>query len=310
MPRRSFSDSSRGDEQLIRQLPALLRQHRPDLMQGEKLYRSPAGFPSWSGHWAKAVAVELALEQCESIADHVGIWGAMVCQWAREIGAEPRFLSPALAQAFLQTEQPTLTLDLPRDINFFRLLLPKGTLFSEEGPEIRSVVVAEVRAMEGWLPDNFELAGGGLACIGLGEDGSTYLASNVLDPAAKAQQPAHIDFSPTLLDWDADGVKGTASRMEQLCVHALLVQLYAQRLVTEGEILPSSGVKGFGGGSKSGGGAAEEVKAPVWLGKDYQLQRQPADEAGTTRGSWQRGHWRALSPLAAPMEWVEPVLLT
>jgi hypothetical protein len=313
MPRRSFSDGSRGDEQLIRQLPALLRQHRADLMQGEKLYRSPSGFTSWSGHWAKAVAVELALEQSESIADHVGIWGAMVCQWAREIGSEPRFLSPALAQAFLQTEKPTLTLDLPRDISCFRLMLPKGTLFSEEGPEIRSVVVAEVRAMEDWLPDNFELAGGGLACIGLGEDGSTYLASNVLDPAAKAQQPAHTDCSPTIWDWDADGVKGTASRMEQLCVHALLEQLYAKHLVTEGEIPPSSGGKGFSGGGKSGGGAAEEVRAPVWLGKDYQLQRQPAGDTGTTKGSWQRGHWRALSPLAAPvaapMEWVEPVLV-
>ncbi len=98
------------------------------------------------------MAVELALEQSESIADHVGIWGAMVCQWAREIGAEPRFLSPALAQAFLQTEQPTLTPDLPRDISCFRLPLPKGTLFSEEGREIRSVVVAEVRALEVWLP--------------------------------------------------------------------------------------------------------------------------------------------------------------
>ena len=61
--------------------------------------------------------MELALERSESIADHVGIWGAMVCQWAREIGAEPRFLSPALAQAFLQTEQPTLTPDLPSKTN-------------------------------------------------------------------------------------------------------------------------------------------------------------------------------------------------
>jgi hypothetical protein len=33
------------------------------------------------------VAVELALERSESIADHVGIWGAKVCQWARETGA-------------------------------------------------------------------------------------------------------------------------------------------------------------------------------------------------------------------------------
>jgi len=116
-----------------------------------------------------------------------GHLGAKVCQWAREIGADHRFLSTSLAQAFLQTEQPTLTPDQPRDISCFRLLLPKGTLFSEEGPEIRSVVVAEVRAMEGWLPDNFKTAGGGLSCVGPVEDGFPYLASNLLDPVAKAQ---------------------------------------------------------------------------------------------------------------------------
>ena len=156
-------------------------------------------------------------------------------------------------------------------------------------------------------------AGGGLACIGLGEDGSTYLASNVLDPSTKAQQPAHTDFSPTLWDWDADGVKGTAARMEQLCVHALLVQLYAKHLVAEGEIPPAPGAKGFGGAGKQSTTPAGEVSPPVWLGKDYQLQCQPARGAGITKGSWQRSHWRALSPLvgpvAAPMEWVEPVLV-
>ncbi len=36
--------------------------------------------------------------------------------------------------------------------------------------------------------------------------GSTYLASNLLDPAARAQQPEHTDFSPTIWDWDAEGV--------------------------------------------------------------------------------------------------------
>ena len=54
-------------------------------------------------------------------------------------------------------------------------------------------------------------------------------------------------------------------------------------------------------------------RPPIWLGQDYQLQCQSAGGAGITKGSWQRGHWRALSPLvgpvAAPMEWVEPVLV-
>ena len=127
-------------------------------------------------------------------------------------------------------------------------------------------------------------------------------------------RPDHTEFPPTLWEWNAEGVKGTAARMEQLCVHALLVQLYAQHLVSEGEIPPVPGAKGFGGGGRSAHGSSDDgVKAPVWLGKNYQLQRQTAGSVGTTNGGWQRGLWRALSPLvgpvAAPMEWVEPVLV-
>jgi hypothetical protein len=129
----------------------------------------------------------------------------------------------------------------------------------------------------------------------------------------EAQQPEHTDISATVWEWDADGVKGTAARMEQLCVHALLVQLYAQHLVAEGEIPSVSGAKGFGGAAKLPGSSADELRGPVWLGKDYQLRRQSVAAAGTTKGGWQRGHWKALSPLAgsvaAPLEWVEPVLV-
>ncbi len=308
-------NDSRDRERMMRDVARVLRELRPDLMAAEHRYRSPAGFGSWAEHWTKTVAVELALEESENHHDHVGIWGAMVCRWAREQDAEPRFLSPALAQAFLQSERPLLTPSLPRELSCFRLFLPRATLFSEEGPEIRSVLVADVRAMEGWLPENFRLAGGGLACVGLGEDGATYLASCLLDPSAKAQQPEHTDFSAPHWEWDADGVKGTAARMEQLCVHALLVQLYAPELVSEGEVPPAAGAGGKGFGGKPAGGAAGkggEVPRPVWLGKDYQLQRQPAELPDHPAGSWQRGCWRPLSPLgdplAAPLEWVEPVL--
>ena len=102
--------------------------------------------------------------------------------------------------------------------------------------------------------------------------------------------------------------------MEQLCVHALLVQLYVPKLVSEGEVpAAAGGGKGFGGepagGAAGKGGAAAK---PVWLGKDYQLQRQPAERPDRPAGTWQRGYWRPLLPLGDPLavslEWVEPVL--
>jgi hypothetical protein len=58
--------------------------------------------------------------------------------------------------------------------------------------------------------------------------------------------------------------------MEQLCVHALLVQLYVPELVSEGEVPPPPSSKGFGGRAALGYGPAEEsLRRPVWLGKDY-----------------------------------------
>jgi hypothetical protein len=95
------------------------------------------------------------------------------------------------------------------------------------------------------------------------------------------------------------------------------VQLYVPALISEGEIPPAPGAKGFGGGGKTASSTGEGVKPPVWLGKDYQLQCQLTSTApvgqGRRDGTWQRGHWRVLSPLAdpvaAPLEWVEPLLL-
>jgi hypothetical protein len=93
--------------------------------------------------------------------------------------------------------------------------------------------------------------------------------------------------------------------MEQLCVHALLVQLYVSELVSEGEVPPPPASKGFGGRA-AGKRTAESLRRPVWLGKDYQLQRAAGG------GVAQRGCWQALSPLAgpvaAPLAWVEPVV--
>lgn len=104
---------------------------------------------------------------------------------------------------------------------------------------------------------------------------------------------AHTDFSPSVCEWDTDGVRGTAARMEQLCVHALLAQLYAPQLVSEGEIPPAPGAKGFGGGGWKASSSTDDVNPPVWLGKDYQLQRQP--------GGHGHSHRLAARPLASAL---------
>lgn len=90
------------------------------------------------------------------------------------------------------------------------------------------------------------------------------------------------------------------------------MQLYVPELVSEGEVPPPPDSKGFGGRPAGNRAAGESLRRPVWLGKVYQLQRQAVEPGGA--GGWQRGFWRALSPLTgpvtAPMEWVEPVLLS
>jgi hypothetical protein len=90
--------------------------------------------------------------------------------------------------------------------------------------------------------------------------------------------------------WDADGVKGTAARMEQLSVHARLVQLYVPSLVGVGEVPPPPGVKGFGGAGRGSRSSSEDVRAPVWLGKGYPLRQagDPGARSGAG-GGWQAG---------------------
>ena len=60
-----------------------------------------------------------------------------------------------------------------------------------------------------------------------------------------------------------------------------------------------------------------ETEAPSKIWQDFRYStasmRAYAPGLGRTANSWQRGHWRTLSPLAGPagaqLEWVVPVLV-
>jgi hypothetical protein len=71
-------------------------------MVGEHLYRSPAGFTSWSGHWAKAAAVE-RLRPCTNT-----VTMAVTNRYAEAVGythCQPR-LPPGLPPSALPVGAP------------------------------------------------------------------------------------------------------------------------------------------------------------------------------------------------------------
>jgi len=57
-----------------------------------------------------------------------------------------------LAKAFRRTPSPRLDDELPQVLPCFRLMLPDGALFTEDGVPIPVVIVADLRAMADWLP--------------------------------------------------------------------------------------------------------------------------------------------------------------
>ena len=72
-------------------------------------------------------------------------------------------------------------------------------------------------------------------------------------------RPNHTEFPPTHWEWNAEGVKGTAARMEQLCVHALAPDSrfgrHHQRWLAAGPLARPLTVGGPGGRSDGMGGA-------------------------------------------------------
>ena len=129
-----------------------LRRQDPYIQQEQHRYRSPRGFQHWANHLAYAALIEAGLQVMDEMNDPIGFWAATTCRWARIVAAPPRFLAPELAEAFRRTPSPHhLDEELPQLLPCFRLMLPDGALFTEDGVPIPVVIVADLRAMAHWL---------------------------------------------------------------------------------------------------------------------------------------------------------------
>ena len=296
-----------------------LRRQDPYIQQEQHRYRSPRGFQHWANHLAYTALIEAGAEVMNELADPIGFWAATTCRWARIVEAPPRFLAPELAEAFRRTPSPRLDDELPQVLPCFRLMLPDGALFTEDGVPIPVVIVADLRAMADWLPAEAQRISG-IRCIGLALDGTSYLTRHSFQQIGE-RQPTVEDLSHPAWQWDEQAVQSTNQRMEGLAINALLVQLYQPELLTTG---PSakvpSGSKGFSAGAADNTGPVKP-QGPVWIGKDFRLDRTPrapsdgskaaSGSSASRRPHWRRGHWHTVlhgeKRQNRRMQWFQPV---
>jgi len=295
-----------------------LRRQAPYIQQEQHRYRSPRGFQHWANHLAYAALIEAGLQVMDEMNDPIGFWAATTCRWARIVEAPPRFLAPELAEAFRRTPSPHLDEELPQVLPYFRLMLPDGALFTEDGVPIPVVIVADLRAMADWLPPQAQRISG-ISCVGLALDGSSYLTRHSFQQIGE-RNPTVEDLSHPAWQWDEQAVQSSNQRMEGLAINALLVELYQPELLSTGPGAKVPSGKGFSAGTADDTGAVRP-QGPVWIGKDFRLDRTPrVPSEGTTAGSsssasrrphWRRGHWHTIlhgeKRQWRRMQWFKPV---
>jgi hypothetical protein len=295
-----------------------VRRKDPYIQQEQHRYRSPRGFQTWPNHLAYAALIEAGLQVMDELDDPIGFWAATTCRWARIVEAPPRFLAPELTEAFRRTPSPRLDEDFPQVLPCFRLMLPDGALFTEDKVPIPVVIVADLRVMADWLPPQAQRIGG-ISCVGLALDGTSYLTRHSFAQIGE-RNPAIDDLSHPAYEWDEQAVQSTNQRMEGLAINALLVQLYQPELLSTGPAAKVLSGKGFAAADAPISGVSPQ--GPVWIGKDFRLDRTPRAAASgasssssgsntSRRPHWRRGHWHTVlhgeKRQSRRMQWFQPV---
>jgi hypothetical protein len=158
-----------------------------------------------------------------------------------------------MAEAFRRTPSPHLDEELLEVLPCFRLMLPDGALFTEDGVPIPVVIVADLRAMADWLPPQAQRISG-ISCVGLALDDSSYLTRHSFQQIGE-RNPTVEDLSHPAWQWDEQAVQSTNQRMERLAINALLVELYQPELLSTGPAAKVPSSRGFSAGSADDSGA-------------------------------------------------------
>ncbi len=182
---------------------------------------------------------------------------------------------------------------LPQVPNRVRELPPYGAQFTEDKVPIPVVIVADLRVMADWLPPLAQRIVG-ISCVGLALNGSSYLTRHSFAQIGE-RSPTVENLSHPAWQWNEQAVQSTNQRMEGLAINALLVQLYQPELLSTGSAAKVRSGKGFAAAADPTGTVSPQ--GPVWIGKDFRLDRTPgaataSSSAGGGSGTLRRPHWR------------------
>jgi hypothetical protein len=281
-------------------------QRQPEVQGLIHRHQSPIGFVPWADHIG--LCQSLITHTAAKPADQLEPGQALTLLFLKiftDALAPPRFLDPALAESLHHTDLAPLKQTPPMALPCFRLFLPRGLIQLDTGSDVDVALIIDRYAIADLMEPDGDDKGPGLALLFPIATGETYF----------------IDFlwkDPNSTRFSSDGIPWTPSLVKaaRLCAHAVLVMAYMPELVAADPAHRNPGGKGFGGKDKE----LPAPTAPIWVGRNFQRQvqpardRKPAGQAGKpVRAHWRQGHWRSvafgLKRLKRRLRWIQPVFV-
>jgi len=275
--------------------------------------QSPPGYPAWDAMHAAIVWAGFIGLNCE---DRPGDPVISIGATARRILSEPaiRFISKEIGDAFRRTnvslpeEAPKIF--LPR----FVLALPKGLLVSDDGQDLRFLLVEvadDGRAVTGGAfvkHDSLKKLGAPfMAC-------SAFAIPTVSGRKGDKGLCRELGLDPKVFEDESipAGRHSCSEQIDNIVLNAILTMAHRPDLITEEAPLPPSGC-GFARRNDGPG-----PRSVIWIGKDFKPRSRARTAADDQDGApvathWRRGHWHTVRHGSKReerrLQWYEPILV-
>lgn len=282
------------------------------------LYRSPQGFADWN-----QIARSMVFQCSEYMELHAALAQdvtartvSAVCESAIADHTPVRYISRDLCESFQRTPFPGLSQELLEVFPSLIIVLPKGSLISDDGYDLSHLVIRTGQVHPHTVTKDSARRRFDLRCqgregaIGIMVAGFTELSSYSWIRYLKPE------FNENLyVQNGSDKVLSVTEAIARIAVNSLLVHLHEPELITADTKVTHLRGTGFAAGRSS------KTRPPTWIGKNFRRvtgssnTSRPSGSAsrGPVRTHWRRGHWHTIAHgegrKQRKMQWFRPVLV-